>query len=193
MNTPSNDLVLRTIDALDALNIPYMLVGSFSSNAYGIARSTQDADFVIELSGKSIVPLVAELGPELVVDPQMSFESVTMTSRYLAKHALTGFKIEFFLVKDDAFDQSRFQRRCRQPFLDRLVWLPTQEDVIIQKLRWHARAKRVKDLEDARSVITVKVNQLDLDYIRRWCDEHETREQFERLLKEAQEFDVEIS
>lgn len=42
----ATDLVLRMIDALDALEVPYMLVGSYSSNFYGQPRMTKDADFV---------------------------------------------------------------------------------------------------------------------------------------------------
>jgi hypothetical protein len=183
----SNELVLRAIDALESLHIPYMLVGSFSSNAYGVARSTQDADFVIELGEGSIVPLVNRLAPDLVMDAQMSFESVTMTSRFLAKNAATGFKIEFFLVAPDSFDQSRFLRRQQQPFLDRMIWLPTQEDVVIQKLRRHSLAKRTKDLEDARNVVAVRLKHLDLEYLRKWCNEHGTRHQLETLLTEAEQ------
>jgi hypothetical protein len=43
------DFVGRVIDALNQLGIPFMLVASFSSNLYGIPRSTKDADFVIQL------------------------------------------------------------------------------------------------------------------------------------------------
>ena len=49
-----NEAVLRAIEALEDCGIPYMLVGSYSTNAYGIPRSTQDADFVIELGETSI-------------------------------------------------------------------------------------------------------------------------------------------
>ena len=38
-------------DALTASGIAYLLAGSFSSNYYGIPRSTKDADFVVELRG----------------------------------------------------------------------------------------------------------------------------------------------
>lgn len=43
----STDLVLRIIRLLDQLAIPYMLVGSYSSNYFGRPRSTRDADFVV--------------------------------------------------------------------------------------------------------------------------------------------------
>ena len=43
------EAALAIIRLLDDLSIPYMLVGSLSSNIYGITRSTLDADLVIEL------------------------------------------------------------------------------------------------------------------------------------------------
>ena len=42
----SDEATAAVIDALNALAVPYLLVGSFASNFYGIPRSTQDADFV---------------------------------------------------------------------------------------------------------------------------------------------------
>ena len=44
-----NQAALTVAEALESCDIPYMLVGSYSSNFYGVDRSTQDADFVIEL------------------------------------------------------------------------------------------------------------------------------------------------
>lgn len=39
-------VIVAVVNALHAVNIPHMLVGSLSSNAYGIPRSTKDADVV---------------------------------------------------------------------------------------------------------------------------------------------------
>lgn len=46
------------------------------------------------------------------------------------------------------------------------AWIPTPEDVIIQKLIWH----RSKDLEDVLGVIAVNYHQLDQNYLRQWAD-----------------------
>lgn len=40
----SLEAIGRVIAALEALSIEYALVGAFSSNAYGVPRSTKDAD-----------------------------------------------------------------------------------------------------------------------------------------------------
>ena len=71
--------VVAVVDALAALDIPSMIVGSFSSNHYGIPRSTKDADFVIELGAQSMGGLARRLGPSFRLDPQMTFETVTGT------------------------------------------------------------------------------------------------------------------
>lgn len=179
----SNELVLRVVQALERLQVPYMIVGSFSSNAYGIARSTQDADFVIELADPSA--LFQALAPELQFDPQMVLETVTMTTRYVGRHRASGFKVELFLVSEDPHDRERFRRRRLSPFLGATAFLPAPEDVLIQKLKWFGRARRAKDWEDAGNVLTVQQANLDLGYVRHWCDHLGTRELFEKLLSET--------
>ena len=56
--------------------------------------------------------------------------------------------------------------------LQRDVWLPTAEDVLIQKLRW----QRSKDLDDVKAIIAVSGETLDWDYIGHWATQHETQE-----------------
>lgn len=80
--------------------------------------------------------------------------------------------IELFLLDTHPFDRSRFDRRVREEVLPgSLAWLPTAEDVIVQKLRWSARGKRAKDLADACAVIVVQAGNLDWPYIEKWCAE----------------------
>ncbi len=175
-------LVLRLIAIFEQLGIPYMLVGSYSSNYYGRPRSTRDADFVVVLAEGSLGTLKRALGSEFELDSQMSFESITMTTRYVILHPATAFKIELFLLSGDPFDQSRFARRQVVEFEGLSACLPTPEDVIIQKLRWSRGGKRAKDISDATQVIQLQRASLDLAYIRHWTAQHQTTEIFESLL-----------
>lgn len=167
-------------EALESLSVPYMLVGSLSSSAYGIVRSTQDADFVVELGQTPVSQIVARLGARYKLDPQMSFETVTGTSRFWIYRVESGFKIELFLLSSDPHDQERFRRRVQRPALGTTFWLPTPEDVIITKLRWSKAGKRVKDVEDVRNVLAVQGDSLEWEYIHRWCDAHGTRQLLDR-------------
>jgi len=176
----SEEAAVAVIDALDALAIPYILVGSLSSNYYGIGRSTKDADFVLQLGSRSVREIVGRLGPEFRLDPQMSFETVTMTTRHIVQVASIAFRIEFFNLSEDAHDQERFRRRRQATLLGRQVMLPTVEDVLVTKLRW-AIGQRSKDRDDVRDVIAVQGNRIDWDYVYSWCDRHGTRAVLEEI------------
>lgn len=178
----ATDLVLHLVALFDQLAVSYMLVGSYSSNYYGRPRSTRDADFVVVLPEDKLSALRLALGPDFHFEPQMSFETITMTVRHVITHPATAFKIELFLLTDDPHDRSRFARRQRVDFEGYSTYLPTAEDVIIQKLRWSRGGKRAKDISDAAEVIDVQKQRLDLTYIRQWAAQHGTESLFEELL-----------
>ncbi len=180
------EAAVAVADALEALGIPYMLTGSFAANHYGIPRSTQDADFVIELGSRRIADLVQRLGPDFQLDPQITFETITSTTRYALTLRDSPFKIELFLLSDDPHDQERFRRRRSVSALGRSVWLPTVEDVIVTKLRWCGHAGRGKDRDDVRDVIAVQAQHIDWPYVDRWCDEHGTRGLLDEIRREAE-------
>ncbi len=174
------DAVISVLKALDACAIPYMIVGAFSSNAYGIERSTKDVDLVIELGEASILRIAEYLPAGIRIDPQMTFETVMMSRRYVANIDGTPFQVEFFLLGNDPHDLERFRRKRKTDFVEnRPVFYPTPEDVIITKLRW----ARSRDLDDVRDVIAVQdfEGRLDWDYIHSWTERHGTREQLDAI------------
>ena len=97
----------------------------------------------------------------------------------------TEHTIELFRLGADPFHQERFRRRIKLLMGGREIWLPTAEDVIIQKLRWG----RSKDLDDARDVLSVQGDALDWDYIHHWCALHNTRQILDELRKSIPRLD----
>src|SRR4051812_30052739 len=84
------------VDALEAGTLEYMLVGALSVNAYGIARSTKDADFVVDLRSGDLREIINRLGSEFRLDPQMQVEMYTGSVRSIVHHLPTEFQIELF-------------------------------------------------------------------------------------------------
>jgi hypothetical protein len=167
-----NQAVAAVVNALNLHRIPYMVVGSFSCNIYGVDRATQDADFVVGLSTISLAHALDGLKSWLRLDPQMAFETVTMSRCLRARVINSSFGVEFFLLGDDDYHQERFSRRQTAILRGQEVCIPTREDVVVQKLRW----ARPKDLEDVRDVIAVQGDDaFDWDYIHRWTETHGTR------------------
>jgi len=162
--TPQDSLTLQVADALSACGIPYLLAGSFASNYYGIPRSTEDADFVLQLAGGAGADFAGKLGTGFEFDPQLSFETVTGTYRQYLRHVKTAFKIELFMLTKDAHDQERFARRREQNLYGRKVWLLSPEDVM-----------------------SVQRDKLDWGYIGKWCREHGTLALMEEIRRSVPE------
>jgi len=178
----NDEAVVAVVKALEAIGVPFMVTGSFASNFYGVPRATKDADFILETDAIDFARLRSALGPELQLDPQLSFEGVTTTFRYqIHKRSSPPFTIELFILSNDPYDLERFRRRRRGTTVGVPVELPSPEDVIINKLRWSKQGRRTKDIDDARNVIAVQTGRLDWDYIHRWCDVHGTRELLENI------------
>jgi hypothetical protein len=178
------EATLAVIEALDHVGVPYMLVGSFSSNAYGVVRATKDADIVVAWQGRSVSSVMKNLGSEFRLDPQMQFESVTGTIRSIIEVESIPFRVELFRLSDDPHDLVRFERRQRvfHAGFGRQILIPTPEDVIVTKLRWAVGAGRGKDRNDVRDVIAVLGDDaLDWQYIYRWAEEHGTRDVLDEI------------
>lgn len=178
-------LASRVIEALEAENIPYMVVGALSTSVFGIPRSTKDVDVVLRLESREpLLALENRLLDVVVFDQQVTFESLTGSYRHiLTSKSKPPFIVELFELSSDPFVLERFSRRKEEwsSQIQRRIFLPTPEDVIIQKLRWG----RAKDIEDARDVLAVQTPAtLDMTYVCRWCEEHQTSLVLDRLLQE---------
>ncbi|MDP4790772.1 MAG: hypothetical protein NWR99_02735 [Verrucomicrobiales bacterium] len=171
------DAVALLLDLLGELDIEYMVVGSFSSNRYGVPRATKDADLVLKVVASEREKLFSKLPTTFEIDPQVTFETITGTWRQIIEIPSIPFTIELFELSDDPHDQSRFARRKTLTLLSRQASIPTAEDVIVQKLRWSKAGKRSKDFDDCVAVMAVQGEaKLDWPYIEKWCTLHGTME-----------------
>lgn len=176
------------VEACKAVGIPSMIVGSLSSNYYGIPRSTKDADLVVFLAEGQLRQLAALLSPTLRLDSQPLIESVTATTKYVFDMADRPLVVELFALSDDPHDQERFRRRRTVTAYGHDVAIPTPEDVIVWKLRWYDRARRSRDWDDVKNVLAVQGNALDWAYIEGWCDRHGSRAHLDQLRAEVARF-----
>lgn len=181
------ELAAHVIEALEAENIPYMVVGALSSSVFGIPRATKDVDIVLQLQSREPLHRLGErLWQVATFDPQVTFETLTGSVRHiLTAKTKPPFIVELFELGLDPFVVERFSRRRDEwsGQIKRRVFLPTAEDVVVQKLRWG----RPKDLEDARDVLAVQTPaKLDMAYITRWCEVHQTSERLHAMLAEIE-------
>jgi hypothetical protein len=125
------------ISAFNALVVPYQVGGSLASSAWGLPRSTQDADLVAGLQLQHVDPLVARLQDSYYIDASMIRDAIARQSSFSLLHLDTMLKVDVFIRKHTAFDEAAFQR-ARPQWLDdphsEQALFTSPEDIILHKL-----------------------------------------------------------
>ncbi|MCB0106282.1 MAG: hypothetical protein KDE53_10245 [Caldilineaceae bacterium] len=125
------------LDALNALEIPYMIVGSYASNYWGRPRMTHDADLVVELNASQATDPAQRLADEFHAPDFVIQEAAERGNHFNAIHLDTSFKIDFWLRKQTDYEEICFSRRVLGTMFERKVWLTSAEDIILSKLLWY--------------------------------------------------------
>lgn len=168
----AQEISRATLGAILAGGVDYVLVGGFAVNAYAFPRSTVDVDFVVSAPLGSIDRIARHFPREFHIDPQPQMELLTGTYRWIVEIDGTEFRVEIFHLGDDPHHQEIFRRKVTEESAEfgRAVWIPTAEDLVIQKLRWARR----KDLDDAQNILAVQGEAIDYRHIETWCASHGT-------------------
>jgi hypothetical protein len=180
--------VLRT---LDRLGLKYAIGGSIASSMHGPGRFTRDADITVEPFRGREGAFVAAFDPaDFYVSADAVREAVRDRSTFNVIHPATGYKIDFFVRKDEPFEREAFSRRVPLPMSDapdELVQVHSAEDIILFKLRWYVLGGRASDrqLEDVLGVMRTQGDRLDAAYLDRWAAELGVADVLAELRKRA--------
>ena len=182
-----SELLKRVVAALQQSNTPYMLTGSYASSLQGEPRLTHDIDLVVAISPPAIASLVEAFpAPAYHLDAVAIAEAIRRKGQFNLLDVANGDKVDFWLLTDDAFDQSRFARRYAEEFNGQQLQVSRPEDTILMKLRWaEMSGGSEKQMRDARSVYELQSTTLDLAYIERWARELGVEPLWNRLKSES--------
>ncbi|MBM4048058.1 MAG: hypothetical protein FJ279_23395 [Planctomycetes bacterium] len=192
MKTPEIALAVGpVVQAFEELGVAYSLCGSLASCAYGIARSTLDADLVADMRAEHARGLVQMLKAAYYVDEAMILDAIRRQSHFNLIHLETMIKVDVFLLKDTPYDREAFGRRRRDTLADAHgslgVYVHAPEDVALHKLGWFRAGGRVsqRQWDDVLGVLRVQAGRLDMEYLQRWAGQLGLRELLQQALREA--------
>lgn len=98
-----------------------------------------------------------------------------------------GDKVDFWLLTDDAFDQSRFARKYKEDVFGIRLKVSAPEDTILQKLRWSDLSGGSEKLYgDALRVYEVQHARLDQVYLDKWSKSLGVEDLLARIREEAE-------
>ncbi len=181
-------LLTTVVQTLATANIEYVLTGSIVSSLLGEPRSTHDIDIlVVALQEESIKKLVETFQqPNYYLDEESIIDALKHKSMFNLIDIQSGYKVDFWILTDDAFDVSRFSRRMQKKIYDTNVFITTSEDTIIAKLRWaKLSGGSAQQLKDATRIFEVQYRKLDIQYLELWITTLELHNEWNHLLKSA--------
>jgi hypothetical protein len=180
------DVFRRITKALGQAGIGYMLSGSFASAHYGVPRSTQDIDLVIEASPAQLRAFVESLsGNEYYADLDSALGAHKRQSMFNVIDLATGWKIDLIIRKSRAFSQEEFRRRQRASLHDVSLFVASAEDVVISKLEWAKLAQSRRQIEDAAAILRIRWDALDHSYLEKWIVELDLKMEWDDALRVA--------
>ena len=172
-------LIRKVIQTLEDADIEYMVTGSVASSLQGEPRSTHDIDLIVALRESAAQKLVEAFPlPDFYLSEPSILDAINTGE---------GDKIDFWMLTDEPFDQSRFSRKYAEDVMGFSIQISSPEDTILAKLRWaQLSGGSEKQFADALRVYEVQYGKLDLDYLADWAETLNVESELKRLQDAAQ-------
>jgi hypothetical protein len=181
------ELVIKVIRALERNHIPYMATGSLVSSLQGEPRATHDFDIVISIGKSRIDLLVSSFpSPDFYIDIDSAKDAINNEGTFNLIEMKSGEKVDFWLLTDEPFDQSRFSRAIEESIFGIKIKTSSPEDTILMKLKWSKLSGgSEKQFLDALRVYEVQYSRLDKVYVDGWVIKLGVEDIWKRLQGEA--------
>jgi predicted nucleotidyltransferase len=162
MKAPLERALASTVSALDELGLRYAIVGGLAVGAWGVSRSTRDADFYVELPPARHADLERTLRARGFDVPAMA-EELTRFGVFRSRSA-DGVFVDIFDAVGPLGEELLARRREITVF-DRTLWVTAPEGLMLLK----AFSDRARDFEDLEALAAQERLDVDRDYVRTWA------------------------
>lgn len=180
-------LLKYLLSVLNDSGIDYMMTGSIVSSLQGEPRATHDIDLVVQIPLSAILPLKqAFSSPDYYLSETSVREAIQHKSMFNVLDIKGGDKIDFWILTNEPFDVSRFERKYEIDVFGFKIKISRPEDTILAKLRWaKLSGGSEKQFTDALRVYEVQYGVLNFDYLQDWVTKLEVQELWQELRKRA--------
>lgn len=157
-------LVLRK---LEELKIPYVVIGAFAGQLYGIQRATHDVDILVDMNESQVDRLAAAFpSPPYYADPNQMLGAIRAHSNFNIIDGSRADKVDLFTLSMDRRYQTAFDKRTRQLIVEPdgqsfQIYVARVEDVIVGKLMAWAEGRSYRHVADIYEMMVFQYMQGD--------------------------------
>lgn len=174
---------------LESIGISYHVGGSVASGIWGEMRYTQDIDLVADIQENQIPLLLEVFSPRFYISEIVIKEAIEFGQSFNLIDNETGWKIDIFILNNDPFQISRFQRK-KQISIDEIgqtLNFSSPEDTILQKLIWYRKTHKqsAQQWRDILGILKLQQSNLDFIYLQQWAETLKLAKELEQVLQES--------
>lgn len=165
-------LMQRVADFLETQHVPYRVVGSLASMAYGEPRFTNDVDILVALTLDKITVLCETFTPpDYYLSENAMREAISRQGQFNLIHIPSGLKVDFIIARSDEYTRVEINRGKRLSVPGEFdAWFAGPEDIILNKLIYYKEGLSEKHLRDIASMFRLKSGSLDIGYLEHWAE-----------------------
>ncbi len=192
MATNELDVAVLASELFESLGVKHFVGGSTASSYYGESRSTHDVDIAVALRPEHVAALLRRAAGEFFVEPEFVGEAVRHSRMFTMVHRQAFVKVDVYVRPLEGFFESEI-RRARLLEIRRAppgeAWLPSPEDIVLQKLAWYQKGECVSERQwrDVLGVLRNWRERVDVAYLRKWAKELDVLSLLEKALVQAAE------
>lgn len=159
------------VSQLETNGIDYMLSGSMAMCIYTTPRFTRDFDIVVAINENNISDLTSFWEGKYYYSLPDIKNDIRHGRMFNIIHLETMYKVDFIVLNETLFEQTKFARRQRKMYMDIALWVITPEDLILSKLCWIQTYESEIQKKDINNLLTIA--NLDKAYLLTWINQLE--------------------
>jgi hypothetical protein len=170
------ELLKHAVATLEALGVPYVVVGSWGSGIYGEPRFTRDIDIVLDLQQSAIEAFCSAFpDSDYYLSADSVRDAIARRFQFNVLHPATGNKIDFIMTGAGAWSAGQLKRArtvvvgTAEAAFSANIAAP--EDVIIGKLWYYSAGGGDRHLRDIAGILRVTGAGVDRAEVERWARE----------------------
>jgi hypothetical protein len=181
-----NEFINHIVEKLQQAGIEYVICGSMAATFYGLIRSTQDTDIIINPTKEQLSKLIELLGNNYYISSEAVFEALNKETMFNVIDIENSFKADLIIKKPSGFAAEEFHRKRKETLLDKQVYILSPEDSILSKLCWAKQSHSETQYRDVMTILEAKSGQLDIKYLNKWAKILDVENDLNKYLSQIQ-------
>lgn len=163
------EFLKNVVEKLQQADIEYVICGSMAASFYGVERSTQDADIIINPTEEQLTKFLNLLGGTYYVSVETARNALKQRTMFNIIDMENAWKADLIIRKQTDFNIEEFDRKRKESLLGKDLYILSPEDTVLSKLVWAKQSMSQQQHNDVMKVLEVHSGRLDIGYLNKWA------------------------